>query len=767
MYEFKTLSSYDFELLSRDLLQRRLNIIIESFKPGKDEGVDLRYASTRDGSFVVQCKHYVQTGFPGLLAALRKERAKVNRLRPHRYSVVTSVPLSPANKREIKELFHPFCCYDADIFGQEDLNNFLTLYPDIERQHYKLWLTSSTVMERIVHSDVYNQTLLLVESIQAKAKLYVQNSSFFDALTILKDCNYCIISGIPGIGKSFLADILLLEYIRQGFEPVVVRSHISEAFRLLKTGRRQVFYYDDFLGQTGWDDKLDKNEEQSILEFIAYVRRHEHAVFILSTREYILQQARNLYEKLHAANFDHAKCIINLASYTRRNKAHILFNHLFFSDLSPDHRKALTRKDCLLKIIDHESYSPRIVEWMVGVDNIRGCSANDYPRLFLSTLDNPAMLWQHAYRNHLTPVARSLLLVLYSFQVSVALEDLREAFDALRLQEVKMLGVARTANEFDSALDELEGSFVRCERGSRAIVVSFHNPSVRDFLEQHLSNNTEQAEILCNSLVFYDQLRAVFTPQAMLYQRAPVRLGNGVDDETIAKAVLRTISQTAMRHTLFSKADGTWGVSNLVTTTVEMNAAHAMKMTKALSPKYGIMIAEGVLRKEEERLSGGYAVLADLPLILAASDNIPEIEATRNRLIIAASVAFEANVIYEELEDIVALKDFIEVAPEAVSETLIQRVREILENNGDEIFDSNITNADDESELYDLEKTVSAIENVFNLRLEHIQELIEEQKEQIRMQIDGPPDDWYERNAEELVDASDADIVAIFGSMFE
>ena len=172
-------------------------------------------------------------------------------------------------------------------------------------------------------------------------------------------------------------------------------------------------------------------------------------------------------------------------------------------------------------------------------------------------------------------------------------------------------------------------------------------------------------------------------------------------------------------------------------------------------------------RKEEERLSGGYAVLADLPMILAASDNIPEIEATRNRLIIAASVAFEANVIYEELEDIVALKDFIEVAPEAVSEALIQRVREILENNCDEIFDSNITNADDENELDDLEKTVSAIENVFNLRLEHIQELIEEQKEQIRMQIDGPPDDWYERNAEELVDATDADIVAIFGSMFE
>lgn len=260
MYDFKTLSAYDFEVLVRDLLQRRLGVILESFKSGRDGGIDLRHAPAGDGSLVVQCKHYAGTGYSGLLTALKKERHKVQHLAPNRYCVATSVPLSPTNKQEIRGLFAPYCRSDEDVIGLEDLNNLLGLYPEIERQHYKLWLTSTTVLERIVHNDVYNQTIALVESIQHRARLYVQNKSFFDALAILKDHKYCIISGIPGIGKTFLSEILLLEYVRRGFEPVVVRSHISEAFKLLKGAKRQVFCYDDFLGQTGWEDKLEKNE---------------------------------------------------------------------------------------------------------------------------------------------------------------------------------------------------------------------------------------------------------------------------------------------------------------------------------------------------------------------------------------------------------------------------------------------------------------------------------------------------------------------------
>ena len=61
MYDFRMLSPIDFELLVRDLLQAEFNITMESFGPGKDSGIDFRYA-VADHGIVVQVKHHVEGG---------------------------------------------------------------------------------------------------------------------------------------------------------------------------------------------------------------------------------------------------------------------------------------------------------------------------------------------------------------------------------------------------------------------------------------------------------------------------------------------------------------------------------------------------------------------------------------------------------------------------------------------------------------------------------------------------------------------------------
>lgn len=43
-YDFHTLSPVDFEALTRDLLQASQNIVFQSFKVGRDRGVDLLYS---------------------------------------------------------------------------------------------------------------------------------------------------------------------------------------------------------------------------------------------------------------------------------------------------------------------------------------------------------------------------------------------------------------------------------------------------------------------------------------------------------------------------------------------------------------------------------------------------------------------------------------------------------------------------------------------------------------------------------------------------
>ena len=123
-YDFKALSSYDFENCVRDLLQKNLGIRLESFKAGRDQGIDLRYSMGKSGSLIVQCKHYADSGFQALYRHLNTcELPKVKRLLPERYVLATSVGLTPHNKDELKGLLTPYCTSSADIYGKEDLNN--------------------------------------------------------------------------------------------------------------------------------------------------------------------------------------------------------------------------------------------------------------------------------------------------------------------------------------------------------------------------------------------------------------------------------------------------------------------------------------------------------------------------------------------------------------------------------------------------------------------------------------------------------------------
>ena len=50
---------------------------------------------------------------------------------------------------------------------------------------------------------------------------------------------------------------------------------------------KQVFYFDDFLGKTALD-KLQKNEDQRLVELMEEVAANPNWRFILTTREYIL-----------------------------------------------------------------------------------------------------------------------------------------------------------------------------------------------------------------------------------------------------------------------------------------------------------------------------------------------------------------------------------------------------------------------------------------------------------------------------------------------
>ena len=321
-YDFKTLSDFDFELLVRDLLQEELGITLESFKQGKDSGIDLRFSQAKSKDLIVQCKHYASSSISQLLSHLRKkEYSKITLLSPGRYILATSLGLSPDDKHKIQEILRPYCRGGSDIFGREDLNNLLGKFTELEKRNFKLWMSSGAVLQRILHADTYHKSFLAENTIKQKISRYVRNPSYDKARSILDDKHYCIIAGIPGIGKTTLAEILCFTYMSDGYEFIKVTGNINEAFNTVSFGKKQVFYYDDFLGQTNLREKFGKNEEQDLLSFLRSVNKSEGTRFLLTTREHILNDALQTYEKLARAENELFKCIIDMRDYANQHRA--------------------------------------------------------------------------------------------------------------------------------------------------------------------------------------------------------------------------------------------------------------------------------------------------------------------------------------------------------------------------------------------------------------------------------------------------------------
>ena len=248
-YDFAQLSPHDLELLARDLLQAEWGVKLESFKSGRDGGIDLRYARG-DANVVVQCKHYVKSGFGALRRAMREEAAKVRGLAPERYVIVTSVALSPGNKDDIVgDMGAPFLAA-ADVMGAEDLNNLLGAHPDVESRHFKLWLASRAVLDRVVHNASVTQSELKVREVYADARRYVQSAAYPAAMGLLEEHGVVIVAGPPGVGKTTLANLLLYEHVERGYQAIVLAGDVKEGLDRFQPGEKQVFHFDDFLGAT-------------------------------------------------------------------------------------------------------------------------------------------------------------------------------------------------------------------------------------------------------------------------------------------------------------------------------------------------------------------------------------------------------------------------------------------------------------------------------------------------------------------------------------
>ncbi len=466
MYEFKQLSPADFEDLTCDLLQKHWGIRFESFKNGRDLGIDLRYSAVPGQNIIIQCKHFAGSTVSKLTSELRsKEAPKVTKLAPSRYILVTSLPLSPTDKANIKSALYPHVLTTHDIVGAGELNNLLGLHPDIEIKHFKLWLSSVEVLKRVLHNAERVQTDFDVERVRRAIPRYVQNANYTAAMNILDKNRFVIISGVPGIGKTTLADMLLFAHLESSYEPVVIKSDITEGRRLFNKEAKQVFYFDDFLGETFLGNRFDfvgKKEDFAILDFMEMIIHSKYARMILTTREHILQHAFQISEHFYRGkgSLSAHRCVLDLASYGLLDRARILYNHIYFSDLPDGYKAELLRDRFYMTVLKHRNFNPRLVEWLSKFTNIRMHPIASYQSEVERILENPAQLWRIAFEQQISEAARSVLLALYSLGGSAPLDRLEETWRILHQERAAKHHWRTAAEDWRRSLQDLEGGFI-------------------------------------------------------------------------------------------------------------------------------------------------------------------------------------------------------------------------------------------------------------------------------------------------------------------
>ena len=354
-------SDYEFEQLCGDLLGAEFGRTFERFSRGPDGGIDLR---TYDhGLEIAQCKHYRKSSYEKLLADLGKELAKVKAINPKLYRVATSQELTPGRKQKIFNLFEPWMPDPSFVLGAHDIDALLTKHPSIERRYVKLWLSSGLVLDTAVHSGIYERSSSLVDEISSALPRYVEGDAFPKALKVLDEHNVCLIAGPPGIGKTTLARMLLAHSMKHGYQLVEISEDVEEAWEVYKAGERQAFYYDDFLGRISFGERLGKNEDHRLASFIAKVSTTDAKICILTTREYILEDARHTYEELGRLD-DRLKFVLHLEHYSRLDRARILYNHLWHANLKRADLDSLLSERRYMQIVDHPNFNPRLIEYI-------------------------------------------------------------------------------------------------------------------------------------------------------------------------------------------------------------------------------------------------------------------------------------------------------------------------------------------------------------------------------------------------------------------
>ena len=243
--------------------------------------------------------------------------------------------------------------------GLEEIEGLLVANETIEKHHYKLWLSSVRILDRILGNATQTRSDIRIEELLEKAKLYVPHQQLIKAEEVLSREHCLIISGPPGIGKTTMAEMLALKFIEVGFQVLFVAS-VDELEAKYNSDAKQVFVYDDFLGRANFREAPDASAQERLFTIMRHISRRPNKHFILTTREYLYREAHAANDRLAASRAHLIKCLLDVEGYSTENRAKILYNHLYWAPgISSDSLAEFVSVKGYWDVIRHPNFNPR------------------------------------------------------------------------------------------------------------------------------------------------------------------------------------------------------------------------------------------------------------------------------------------------------------------------------------------------------------------------------------------------------------------------
>ena len=500
-YDYSKLNDREFEILAASVIAKEHNIKVEIFKSGRDGGVDGRFWIGDKKEGIIQCKHYLETPYTQLISKLKNEElAKVKKLNPSKYIFLTSKTLSRLNKIEILNIFKPYIQDESDIWGQEDLNSFLSIREnqDVVERNYKLWITSSSVLDILFNNAIKGRSQFTIRDIEEKSFRYVVTENHNKGLKILEENNVIILTGEPGIGKTTLADNLAILYIAKGYEFCDIEENISEAESLYRENEQKkiLFYCDDFLGSNIYD-AINNKKDSHIVKFINRIRKDNSKKFILTSRTNILNKACCLSHIFQNLKIRENEFLLTIENLTNIDKAKILYNHIHHSKLPKEFIDVIYKDKRYKDIIKHRNFNPRIIEFITDSSVIGDIKSENYWSYILQRLNNPEVIWEGYFQNQTDDFVRALTFLTVFNNGKISEDNLRDSYNTFLSIHPLNFG-DNTDKSFESVRKLATKSLLnRNQVSDEKYEYVLFNPSIADFVLGAYSNETD---LICNIL---------------------------------------------------------------------------------------------------------------------------------------------------------------------------------------------------------------------------------------------------------------------------